>query len=78
MAIQPDSLLPQVHLVMFQSDTLQGQTDLEHELYKTCADVLPVFFVSSMEQNDFKPASVHLVLLLWQTATVRVLRLCCT
>ena len=29
---QPDSLLPQGHLVRFQSNTLRGQADLVHEL----------------------------------------------
>ena len=29
---QPDSLLPQGHLAMFQRTTLKGQTGLEHEL----------------------------------------------
>ena len=37
---QPDSLLPQRHLAVFQTNRLQGQTDLVYELYGTSLSLM--------------------------------------
>ena len=48
---QPDSLLPQGYLVMFQSNILQGQTDLVHEL-------------NILRHIQFSVYTIHLILVI--------------
>ena len=48
--IQPDSHLPQGHLVMFQRATLQGQTGLELELF---CEATKVSFCQDFVLEDF-------------------------